>query len=277
MPCFSFAAKIPYLSLTLPRLKQTLQLWIESGLFAVAAVVILYGNLTALAMLFLSRKGYLALRLLAVCLLLLCATIGHEALLLSGVYDRVAALRFVPVSLSLAVGPVIFLYVKARLYPGFHLSRKDIKHFLPAVGQLSAYLTLWIQPAYRKAELWEGLYRYYFHPLENILFVLTGWIYLYFAYRFVRHELGHRTRPLDLLQVLRLKRTVKVQFLLLGCYAVYLVDDTIRRLLLLKAQTDLTLVSWFSFSALVAMLAWLSLFAWLSEYWWPRRRRTSTG
>lgn len=236
-----------------------------------AAAVVLYGMLTALAMVWLSRKGQLAFRLLSLCLLLLCATIGHEALLLAGFYDRWPSLRFLPVSLSLAVGPMFFHYVKARLYPAYRLRRSDVKHFLPALAQASAYVALRLQPDHRMNDLWEGLYRYYVHPLENILFVLTGWAYLYFAYRFVKHELAIRPPMPGRLAALRLKRTAKVQFLFLSFFAAYLVDDTIRRLLLLKAQTDLTLVSWFSFTALLGMLVWLSLFAWLSEYWWPRR------
>jgi hypothetical protein len=250
-----------------------LKAWIETGLFLAAAAIVGYGILTALAMLWLSRKGRLAVRLLALSLLLLCATIGHEALLMAGIYDRFPSLRFLPVSLSLAVGPMFFHYVKARLYPGFRLQRRDIKHFLPMLAQVSAYLALWLQPVHRRDDLWEGLYRYYVHPLENILFVLTGWIYLYFAYRFVKHALGSHPQGVRRLEALRLKRTAKVQFLFLSFYAAYLVDDTIRRLFLLKAQTDLTLVSWFSFTALLGMLVWLALFAWLSEYWWPRRGR----
>jgi hypothetical protein len=252
---------------------QLLKAWIETGLFLSAAAVVCYGMLTALAMLWLARRGRLAIRLLALCLLLFCATIGHEALLLAGIYDRFPSLRFLPVSLSLAVGPMLFHYVKARLYPGFRLQCRDIKHFLPVLAQVSAYLALWMQSAHRRDDLWEGLYRYYVHPLENMLFVLTGWIYLYFAYRFIKHALHNHRQGTRLLIALRLKRTAKVQFLFLSFYAAYLVDDTIRRLFLLKAQTDLTLVSWFSFTALLGMLFWLSVFAWLSEYWWPRRGR----
>ncbi|MBP6185758.1 MAG: hypothetical protein KA479_12515 [Saprospiraceae bacterium] len=247
--------------------------WVESGLFLIAAAVILYGLLTASAMLYLSGRGHVALRMLAICLLLLCLTIGHEALLLAGWYDAHSFYRFWPASFSLAIGPVFFLYVKARLYPNFRLKWSDSKHFLGALAQASAYIALFVQPLFRKEELWHGLYRYYIHPLENLLFVITGWIYLYFAYRFVKYELAVRQHPTSRLEALRLKRTAKVQFLFLTFYAAYLIDDTIRRLLLLKAQTDLTWVSWFSFSALLGMLAWLSLFAWLSEYWWPRRHK----
>lgn len=242
-----------------------------------AAVIILYGLLTALTMVYLSHRGRLSLRLLAVCILLLSLTIGHEALLLMGWYDRYAAYRFLPVSLSLAIGPVFFLYVKTRLYPAYRMKWSDSKHFLPLLAQLSAYVALLAQPVYRKVELWEGLYRYYIHPIENVLFTLTGWIYLYFAYRFVKYELSVQRLPQARLDALRLKRTAKVQFLFLSFYAAYLIDDTIRRLLLLKAQTDLTWVSWFSFAALLGMLAWLSMFAWLNEFWWPRRHELSLG
>ncbi len=255
------------------RMLDILSVWVERGLFLLAAAVILYGLLTATALIYLSGRGHLALRLLAICILLLCMTIGHEALLLAGWYDSHQRYRFLPVSISLAIGPVFFLYVKARLYPKYRLSWSDSKHFLGVIAQCSAYLALLAQPLYRKEELWQGLYRYYLHPLENLLFVLTGWIYLYFAYRFVKYELSVRQNPTSRLEALRLKRTAKVQFLFLTFYAAYLIDDTIRRLLLLKAQTDLTWVSWFSFSALLGMLVWLSLFAWLSEFWWPRRHK----
>lgn len=218
-----------------------------------------------------SRKGTLAFTLLSACLLFLSVTIGHEVFLQSGLYDRYTALRFLPLSLSLAVGPLFFYYVKARLYPQFRIRRKDSKHFLALLAQVSAYVAMFLQPIHRKLDLWEGLYRYYVHPLENLLFIGSGWVYLFFAYRFIKYELAHKTTPQQELVALRLKRTSKVLFLLLSFYAVYFIDDTIRRLLLLRAQTDLTWVSYISFTALLGMLAWLSLFAWLNEFWWPRR------
>lgn len=256
-------------------LPHSIEAWVELLLFLLAVLVTGYGLLTALSMLILGVRGRLSLRLLAATLLLFALTIGREALLLAGGFDRWPALRFLPLSLSVAIGPMFFLYVKSRLYPAFRVRGADLKHFLPAVGQFSAYAILWMQPAFRKEELWEGLYRYYLHPLENLLFVLIGWTYLFFAWRFVRHELSVRTQPTGVLYALRLKRTTKVLALFLAFYAGYLVDDTIRRLLLLKAQTDLTLVSYASFAALLFMLFWLSLFAWLSEYWWPRRHKLS--
>jgi hypothetical protein len=257
------------------QLPQHIEGWVELLLFLLAALVIGYGMLTALAMLVLGLRGRLSLRLLAATLLLFALTIGREAMLLAGGFDRWPSLRFLPLSLSVAIGPMFFLYVKARLYPAFRVRKADLKHFLPAIGQFSAYLVLFLQPTFRQQDLWEGMHRYYIHPLENLLFVLTGWIYLFFAWRFVRHELSVRTQPTGILYALRLKRTAKVLALFLGFYAGYLVDDTIRRLLLLKAQSDLTLVSYASFAALLFMLLWLSLFAWLSEYWWPRRHKLS--
>ena len=248
---------------------------IEVFLFVVAAAVVTYGLISAVGMWVFSRPRTLALRMLSICLILLCLTIGHEALLLRDWYDAHPRWRFFPLSFSLALGPVFFLYVKARLYPAFRPRRSDLKHFLPVIAQASAYLALWLQPVHRQEELWAGFYRYYFHPGENLLFVLIGWSYLYFAYRFVKHALTQPRRKVRYLHALRLKRTTKVLFLFLTFYAGYLVDDTIRRLLLLKAQSDLTWVSYLSFAALLGMLAWLSLFAWLSEFWWPRRDRLS--
>jgi len=249
--------------------------YIEVFLFLLAGGVITYGMISALGMWIMARPRTLAMRLLALCLILLCSTIGHEALLLGGGYDKFPSLRFLPVCLSLAVGPVFFHYVKARLYPAFRLRRKDIKHFLPAIGQVSAYVALWVQPVALQDDLWNGFYRYYLHPIENLLFVITGLAYLYFAYRFVKHEIGVRHKDEGLLVALRLKRTTKVLALFLAFYAGYLIDDTVRRLLLLRAQTDMTWLSYLSFAALLGMLVWLSLFAWLNEFWWPRRHRLS--
>lgn len=246
---------------------------IEWLLFGLAAVVVLYGLITAVGMLIASYKNQIAMRLLSLCLLLLSLTIGHEALLLNGWYDQHTGWRFLPICFSMAIGPAFFFYVKARLYPSFRLKWNDTKHFLLAIGQVSAYLALYFSPAYRKEALWEGLYRYYIHPGENILFVITFSIYLFFSYRFIKHALRHAVSPAQRLLPLRLKRTAKVLQLLAGFFALYLIDDTIRRLLLLRAQTDLTWVSWVSFAALLGMLAWLSLFAWLQEYWWPRREK----
>jgi hypothetical protein len=249
-----------------------MRFFIEWGLFGLATVTVLYGLLTSLLMLWMSRKGALAFTLLSACLLFLSMTIGHEVFLQSGFYDKYPSLRFLPFNFSLAVGPVFFYYIKARLYPHFRMQRRDSKHFLALLAQISAYLALYLQPLHRQVDIWEGMYRYYVHPLENLLFIASGWLYIFFGYRFIKYELAHKTTPQQELIALRLKRTCKVLFLLLSFYAVYFIDDTIRRLLLLRAQTDLTWVSYFSFAALLGMLAWLSLFAWLNEFWWPRRK-----
>lgn len=248
-------------------------IWIERGLFGLAILVTLYGMLTATVMILLSLKGKLSMRLIALALLMLCATIGYEGLLMNNWFEAYPGHRFLPLAPSLAVGPSLFYYIKCRLYPGFQFRWKDIKHALPVTLQVAALITLYMQPDHLKDDIWEGFYRYYFHPIENLLFVFTGCLYLFFGWRFIRHALSVRKDPVQILDALRLKRTVKVQFMFLVFYAAYLVDDTIRRLLLMRVQSDLTWVSWFSFSALLGMLIWLSLFAWLYEYWQPRRTR----
>lgn len=245
--------------------------YIEVFLFLLAGGIITYGMISALGMWIMARPRTLAMRLLALCLILLCSAIGHEALLLGGGYDRFPSIRFLPVYMTLAVGPVFFHYVKARLYPAFRMRRKDIKHFLPAVGQISAYIALWAQRDGIKDDLWNGFYRYYLHPVENLFFVATGLVYLFFAHRFIRYEIGVRKKDEGLLVSIRLKRTTKVLALFLLVYAGYLVDDTVRRLMMLRAQTDMTWLSYISFGGLLGMLLWLSLFAWLNEFWWPRR------
>ncbi len=252
---------------------EVIRWYIEVFLFLLAGGVITYGMISAMGMWIMARPRTLAIRLLAVCLILLCSAIGHEAMLLGGGYDKFPQFRFLPVYMTLAVGPVFFHYVKARLYPGFQLRRKDIKHFLPAIGQISAYFAMWLQRSTLQDDLWNGFYRYYLHPVENLFFVISGLAYLFFAHRFIKHEMGIRKKDEGLLIALRLKRTTKVIALFLMVYAGYLVDDTVRRLLLLRAQTDMTWLSYISFAALLGMLVWLSLFAWLSEFWWPRRHR----
>ncbi|MBK7343711.1 MAG: hypothetical protein IPJ06_11860 [Saprospiraceae bacterium] len=58
--------------------------YIEVFLFLLAGGIITYGMISALGMWIMARPRTLAMRLLALCLILLCSAIGHEALLLGG-------------------------------------------------------------------------------------------------------------------------------------------------------------------------------------------------
>ena len=67
--------------------------------------------------------------------------------------------------LSWATGPLIYFYVKALLYPSFHLKKRDYLHFLPVLFQLCFSIFVRLQNLYweegsRESLSWLGYWGY---------------------------------------------------------------------------------------------------------------------
>jgi hypothetical protein len=106
----------------------------------------------------------------------------------SSVFLKWPSLIFIPINLSFLLGPMIFMFVKSKLYENFRVRKTDFKHLVIPVAHLSFYVFAFIMPIEKKAELYFGNYQLYYKPIEQASFGIIYFIYLYFAYRFIKHE-----------------------------------------------------------------------------------------
>ena len=95
---------------------------------------------------------------------------------------------FLPVNLSFCIGPVIFFFVKSKLYENFRASGSDLKHFILPISHVSFYVFAFLMPIEKKATLYFGSYQLLYKPIEQASFGIIYFFYLYFAYRYIKHE-----------------------------------------------------------------------------------------
>ncbi len=238
-----------------------------------------------LGFLFLWRKSdnYWQNILFSLLLISFSLTLLDKFLNYSFVAQRHASLATLPIYMSFAFGPLLFFYVKSRLYPyRFSMSRRDFKHFILPTVQF--FLLSWIalQDVQTKAEFQAHFFSPFYGNFEKAVFIVHFFLYLYFSYRFIlfkRHPLNisaeragkkmlvvkNSSLKKQILIVGWLKRMVKVLFLLFGIHAFFILTDYFSfKIFDLNLQTK-ALFSAFYELTFEAMLFWLCLnayFAW---------------
>jgi hypothetical protein len=186
---------------------------------------------------------------------------------------------FLPIYLSFSFAPLLFYYVKSRLYPHFVMHRRDFKHFILPTAQFAILAWVTLQNANSKAHFKANFFSPFYGNFEKGVFILQFFLYIYFAYRFILHE----KHPLSIeaqkrknikqntqfrrqvLVVSWLKRMVKGLFILFGIHAFFILTDYFSfKFLNINLQTKALFSSFYELS-FVAMLFWLFLngfFAW---------------
>jgi hypothetical protein len=181
--------------------------------------------------------------------------------------QRHPSVFFLPIYLSFALAPLLFFYVKSRLYPQFHMYRRDFKHFILPTVQISLLLMMMFQSAEQKAHFQTHFFSPFYGNFEKGVFILQLFLYLYFAYRFIRHErfqlMKKSQKPTfnrrQVLVVGWLKRMVKVLFILFGVHASFILTDYFSyRLFEINLQSKIIFPAVYELS-FAAMLAWLCL------------------
>jgi hypothetical protein len=184
---------------------------------------------------------------------------------------RYPMLSFLPIYSSFIFGPLLFFYVKSRLYPQFDMNRNDFKHFIAATVQFYLLLMMTFKDADSKADF----HVYYFSPFygnfEKGVFILQFFLYLYFSYRFILHERLLRKTTAQRRQILVLgwlKRMVKTLFILFGIHAFFILTDYFTyKIFGMNLQEKLLFSALYELS-FAGMLAWLCL----NGYFALRRR-----
>ncbi len=194
---------------------------------------------------------------------------------------------FLPIYLSFAFGPLLFFYVKSRLYTQrFSMHRPDFKHFILPTVQFVLLLWVTVQDVNLKMDFQTNFFSPFYGNFEKGIFIIQFFLYLYFSYRFILHEkislskgvhsdskkkqqglvkLSNANIRRQVLIVGWLKRMVKVLFILFGIHASFILTDYFSfRLFEINLQTKALFSSGYELS-FVAMLFWLCVngfFAW---------------
>ncbi len=172
------------------------------------------------------------------------------------------SLFFLPIYSSFIFAPLLFFYVKSRLYPHFDMNRSDFKHFILATVQFWLLLMM----TFKNVEAKTDFNIYYFSPFygnfEKGVFILQFFLYLYFCYRFILHERLLRKTTAQRRQKLVLgwlKRMVKTLFILFGIHAFFILTDYFSyKLFGMNLQEKLLFSALYELS-FAGMLAWLCL------------------
>jgi hypothetical protein len=171
-------------------------------------------------------------------------------------------LSFLPIYSSFIFGPLLFFYVKSRLYPQFEMDKSDFKHFILATVQFYLLLMMTFKDVDSKADFHIYFFSPFYGNFEKGVFILQFFSYLYFSYRFILHERLLRKTTARRRQILVLgwlKRMVKTLFIVFGIHAVFILTDYFSYKLFGMNLQEKTLFSALYELSFAGMLAWLCL------------------
>ena len=180
---------------------------------------------------------------------------------------RHPSVSVLPIYLSFAFGPLLFYYVKTRLYRSFDLDRSDFKHFILPTVQFALLVMMTFRDADAKATFRTDFFSPFYGNFEKGVFIMQFFCYIYFSYRFITHQkaaLMQKRKSLmtgrrHVLVVGWLKRMVKTLFILFGIHASFILTDYFSyRFFDLNLQAKNIFSACYELS-FTAMLGWLCL------------------
>jgi hypothetical protein len=203
------------------------------------------------------------------------STLLDKLLNFSAISQQIQRLYGLPIYLSFAFAPLLFFYVKSRLYPQYKANRNDFKHFILPTVQFIILCVIAIQAPSVKTTFQKNFFSPFYGNFEKAVFIIQFFLYLYFSYRFILHEkiilhkkiktIGQAALRRQILVVGWLKRMVKGLFILFWIHAFFVLTDYFSfRFFEINLQSKLLFSMAYELS-FVAMLFWLflnGLFAW---------------
>ncbi|WP_426189888.1 hypothetical protein [Massilia sp. DWR3-1-1] len=132
----------------------------------------------------------------------------------AGYYDAYPWLSFAPYKATLAIGPLLYLYLACLHAGGTRLPARWALHLAPALLQVLYYSVLFGQPLAFKNDWDASVHRPYLDPLETLALLASLALYWLLALRRHRQGGGHGEWPRKLLVATGL--TILFWFLLTG-------------------------------------------------------------
>jgi hypothetical protein len=222
-----------------------------------------------------ARPNPYANKLYALLLWAFSFTMLDRFLVYSEIALRHPRLSFLPIYFSFSLGPLLFYYVKSRLYPKFRLHREDIKHFVFPVVQAVILLYIGFQSDEAKHNFRRNFFSPFYGNFEKGVYILFFFFYLYSAYRFIGHErmllkqipLKSRTTKLrrQILITGWLKRMVKGLFILFAVNASFILVEYFSFKIFkinLNGRAMFTSLTELSFGSMIGWLIINGYFAW---------------
>lgn len=155
-------------------------------------------------------------------------TLLHNILNFIGLYEAYPGLKFLPLYYTLSFPVLLFFHAKLSLYPAYKLRWTDAKHLLLPVGQLLFFILLFLQPADYKAGVSRAFYNPFYGALEQGLYLVSFFAYLYFAHRYVRarrREARRLHQQQELRKALYLRTLLRVLLVLFAIHTVFVLTD----------------------------------------------------
>ncbi len=169
---------------------------------------------------------------------------------------------FLPTFYTMSFGPLLFFYVKAALYQSFRLQWKDIKHFMLPIAQVFFFAVVFFFNPETKQEYWRNDYNFFYGTFSFPIYWLIFTIYIYFAYRFIRHKIkafehieydkkeSHSTN--------RLRQVVKGWYILLLINSSFIVLNFASEYVFSMPLNNNKFYLFFNEMSFVAMVAWMA-------------------
>jgi len=155
-------------------------------------------------------------------------TLLHNIFNFVGLYEQYPSLYFLPLYYTLSFPVFLFFHAKLSLYPSYQLRWTDVKHFLLPVGQFLFFLYVFLQPVSFKSELGRVYYNPFYGALEQGLYLLSFYAYLYFSHRYIRQrrlEAYAKRQTKELRKVLYLRTLIRVLLVLFIIHTVFVLTD----------------------------------------------------
>jgi hypothetical protein len=194
-------------------------------------------------------------------------TLLHYCLVLAGIYGKFPSLYFMPIYHTLWFPILLFYHIKLSLYPAYRFRPSDAKHFILPLGQLAFFLVMVFQSADFKADLGRRFFNPFYGAMEQLIFLVSFFMYLFFAYRYMAHKRQHIRNPIDARKVFYANKLIQFCFILFVIHTLFVVTDFVCYELLainMRASRVYAALGLLSFSA---VLFWLGVYGFQVLLW----------
>ncbi|GAB5551553.1 MAG: hypothetical protein Sapg2KO_11440 [Saprospiraceae bacterium] len=158
-------------------------------------------------------------------LILFSFTLLHYILIYTGIYEAVQEIQFIPIYFTLSLPVFLFYHIKLMLFPTYKLRWTDAKHFILPAGQVLYFLITYFSNEGFQGNFGRKDGSLFYGALEQFLYLLTFFAYLYFSYRYILVKKRVIRHPLDAKKVWYTEKLVQVFFFLFCLHAGFMLVD----------------------------------------------------
>lgn len=239
------------------------------GTIGTLAFILLTGciflnGISALIFIFRKNENKKADYAFATLLFAFAATCLHQIFILQNIYSENTRLLFLPIYMTLWLGPALFFSVKLRLFSNYKIIGTDAKHFVLPIGQLLYFAVLFFlfSPELKK-EWGRQFYNPFYGGLEMGLYIATFYAYLFGAYRYTQFRISALRKKQQggkpLFEAMVLRRMLRVMLILFWINSAYIVVDFVMYELMNLNMHDFRGFTSFGHLSFVAMAGWAGL------------------